>query len=182
MRHERSHLEDQLLVMDAQDGSRDAMDQLVARWQKRLWRHARRLTGDEQGAWDVTQSAWYDIIRKLRKLHDPSSFPAWAYTITTRRAVDWIKKKQRSRSVPLDSLETVAPVEKNDSEIEELLNQLDIDKRTILSLYYFEQLSIADIAAAMKVPTGTVKSRLHTARNALKQKWLKAAGKDENNE
>lgn len=168
--------------MDAQDGQAEAMDQLVARWQKRLWRHARRLTGDDQAAWDVTQSAWYDIIRRLRKLHDPASFPAWAYTITTRRAVDWIKKKRRTQTLPLDKVEPVADEEKTESEIEDLLGQLDIDKRSILSLYYFEELSVSEIAEALKVPTGTVKSRLHAARNAFKEQWQKAAGKDQNNE
>lgn len=184
MNEKHSQLQDQLLVMDAQDGRADAMDQLVARWQKRLWRHARRLTGDEQAAWDVTQSAWYDIIRRLKKLHDPASFPAWAYTITSRRAADWIKRKRKTQTLPLENVETVAAKEKGgESDIEELLGQLDIDKRSILSLYYFEELSIPEIAAAMKVPAGTVKSRLHAARNALKELWQKqAAGKDEKNE
>ena len=180
MNEKHSQLQDQLLVMDAQDGRADAMDQLVTRWQKRLWRHARRLTGDEQAAWDVTQSAWYDIIRRLKKLHDPAHFPAWAYTITTRRAADWIKRKCKTQTLPLDNVETIAAEENSESEIEELLGQLDIDKRSILSLYYFEELSISDIAAAMKVPAGTVKSRLHAARNALKEQWQnQAAGKDE---
>ncbi len=170
MTRARLHLEDQLLVMDAQDGIATAMETLVKRWQQRLWRHAHRLTGDREAAWDVTQSAWYDIIRRLGKLHDPASFPAWAYKITTCKSIDWIKKKKRNKSVPIENVETMAADSKPTSELGELIAKLDIDKRAVLSLYYFEELSIAEISEILKIPTGTVKSRLHTARNELKKR------------
>ena len=173
MRHEHSHLEDQLLVMDAQDGSAEAMEKLVKRWQKRLWQHALRLTGDETAAWDVTQSAWYDIIRRLRRLHDPASFRAWAYKITTCKSIDWIKKKSRMRSIPQETLETLTVEQKPETGVDELLEQLDIGKRAILSLYYFEKLSISEIGEVLRIPAGTVKSRLYTARHALKVLWEK---------
>jgi RNA polymerase sigma-70 factor (ECF subfamily) len=173
MEHERSHLEDQLLVMDAQDGDAAAMETLVKRWQKRLWRHALRLTGDEQAAWDVTQSAWYDIIRRLRRLNDPASFRAWAYKITTCKSVDWLKAKRRIQPLPPETLDKQAAKEKTETGIDELLEKLDVNQRVVLSLYYFENLSISEIGEALKIPAGTVKSRLYTARNALKERWEK---------
>jgi RNA polymerase sigma-70 factor (ECF subfamily) len=175
MGHQRSILEDQLLVMDAQDGSRQAMEELVGRWQKRLWQHAFRLTQDNAASWDVTQSAWYDIIRQLRNLHDPASFRAWAYQITTCRAIDWIKKKRHVQSIPVEKLESLAAKSKPHTGIDELLGQLDVDKRVLLSLYYFEELSISEISEALNVRAGTVKSRLYTARNELKILWEKAS-------
>jgi len=75
MKREITHIEDQLLVMDAQDGNTKAMEALVSRWQKKLWRHAFRLTADPQAAWDVTQQSWLGIIKGLRKLNDPANFP-----------------------------------------------------------------------------------------------------------
>ena len=171
MGHERSNLEDQLLVMDAQDGSRDAMEQLVRRWQKRLWRHALRLTGDSQAAWDVTQSAWYDIIRRLRRLHDPASFRAWAFKITTCKSIDWIKKKRPTQRLSTEKMDTLATKENPETGIDELLEQLDVNKRAVLYLYYFENLSISEIGESLKIPAGTVKSRLYAARNALKELW-----------
>jgi len=93
MAKELSDIEDQLLVMDAQDGDANAMEKLVSRWQKRLWQHAFRLTADQQAAWDVTQQSWLAIIKGLRKLSDPANFKAWAYGITTNKSIDWIKKK-----------------------------------------------------------------------------------------
>ena len=174
MGHQCSILEDQLLVMEAQDGSRQAMEQLVGRWQKRLWQHAFRLTQDNSASWDVTQAAWYDILRQLRNLHDPASFKAWAYKITTCRAIDWIKKKRHVQSLPVETMELLAAKPKPQSEMDELLGQLDVDKRVVLSLYYFEELSISEISEALKIPAGTVKSRLYTARNELKILWEKA--------
>lgn len=171
MQNERSHLEDQLLVMDAQDGDAEAMETLVKRWQKRLWLHALRLTGDEQAAWDVTQSTWYDIIRRLRKLRDPASFRAWAYKITTCKAIDWLKAKRRMQPIPPEKIEQQAAKEKTETGIDELLEKLDVNKRVVLCLYYFENLSIAEIGESLKIPAGTVKSRLYTARNALKELW-----------
>ena len=171
MKHERSHLEDQLLVMDAQDGKAEALETLVQRWQRRLWRHAVRLTGSQQAAWDITQSAWYDIIRRLRRLHDPAAFCAWAYRITTCKAMDWIRQQQRTRMAGPDSLDALAAAAKPETGVDELLKLLDIDKRTVLYLYYFERLTVSEIGQALNIPAGTVKSRLHAARRDLKELW-----------
>ncbi|MHC4882427.1 MAG: RNA polymerase sigma factor [Planctomycetota bacterium] len=168
---EHSNLEDQLLVMDAQDGDRQAMETLVRRWQKRLWQHAFRLTGNDQAAWDVTQSAWYDIIRRLPKLHDPAAFRAWVYKITTCKSIDWIKKKRPIRPISAEMMDTLTAKHNPETEINELLEKLDVDKRAILCLHYFEQLNIAEIGEVLKIPTGTVKSRLHNARKELKELW-----------
>lgn len=173
MSRDVSNLEDQLLVMDAQDGNRAAMDTLVRRWQERLWRHAFRLTRNEQAAWDITQSAWYDIIRRLRKLHDPAAFRSWAYKITTCKSVDWIKRKRSTQSIPTETMDQLAAKQNPDSGIDELLGKLDVDKRAVLCLYYFEGLSVSEVAEALKIPAGTVKSRLYAARNALKELWEK---------
>ena len=97
MENARSNIEDQLLVMDAQDGDVKAMEKLVSRWQKRLWEHAFRLTGDNQAAWDITQQAWLGIMKGLRKLHDPANFKPWAYKITTNKSIDWISKKKTDK-------------------------------------------------------------------------------------
>lgn len=175
MGHQRSIVEDQLLVMDAQDGSRLALEELVGRWQKRLWQHAFRLTQDSSASWDVTQAAWYDIVRRLSKLHDPACFGAWAMKITTCRAFDWLKDKSQSRQVPTESMDVFTAGSKQDLGIEELLAKLDIDKRAVLSLYYFENFSVPEISEVLKIPEGTVKSRLYNARNELKILWEKAS-------
>lgn len=60
---ESESLMDEILVLDRQSGSVGALEALVSRWQKRLWRHAYCLTGDAEAAWDVAQESWLGIIR-----------------------------------------------------------------------------------------------------------------------
>jgi RNA polymerase sigma-70 factor (ECF subfamily) len=170
---EYSDIENQLLVMDAQDGDVSAMEKLVSRWQKRLWRHAYRLTNNIQAAWDVTQQSWLSIIKGLNRLEDPASFKSWAYRITTNKAADWCKKKNAIHQVACERLESIESKEKKDTGIKELLGKLDIRKRMVVSLYYFEQLSVLEISQALNIPAGTVKSRLSAARNDLKELWRK---------
>ena len=170
MEPQRSHAEDQLLVMEAQDGDVRAMEALVRRWQKRLWKHALRLTNDTHAAWDVTQQTWLGIIKGLRRLNDPARFRAWAYRITTNQAMDWLKKNRCSAKSIADHPEPKSP-EKADLGLTELLPKLDLKKRLVLSLFYLEKLTLSEISAALGIPIGTVKSRLHNARQELKELW-----------
>ena len=169
----REQLIDEILVMDSQDGNAKAMEILVNRWQKRLWQHAKRLTGDTEAAWDITQQSWLAIIKGLRKLNDPASFKAWAYRITTNKSADWIKRKQGQRQVALEEVHDRQSEAESDSGLKELLEKLAVKKKAVLSLYYFEQLSVAEIGSALKIPAGTVKSRLSNARKELKELWHK---------
>jgi len=174
MKDELSDIENQLLVMDAQDGDAGAMEKLVRRWQKRLWLHARRLIGDTEAAWDVTQQTWLGIIRGLRKLHDPADFRAWAYRIATNKSIDWIKKGTASKQISIEDIHEPPQTQEREADLKDLLEKLDIRKRAVLSLYYFEQLTVPEISVALNIPAGTVKSRLHAARNDLKILWQQA--------
>jgi RNA polymerase sigma-70 factor (ECF subfamily) len=166
-------LVDEILVMDCQRGSVKAMEMLVQRWQKRLWKYAYNMTGDTEAAWDITQESWLGIIKGLRKLQDPTSFKGWAYRITTNKSIDWIRKNKTVKEVRFD--ETKGHKHKDEKEIgvKELLEKLDMKKRAVLNLYYFEQLSVPEIGIALKIPKGTVKSRLHSARKELKEIYQK---------
>jgi len=173
MKDNLSDIKDQLLVMDAQDGDAEAMEKLVSRWQRRLWQHAFRLTSDSQGAWDITQQVWLGIIKGLRKLNDPASFKAWAYKITTNKSIDWIKKDEAVKHISIEEVQGHQHREKKDIGVKELLGKLDIRKRTVIYLYYFEHLSVSEISIALKIPDGTVKSRLAGARKEFKELWQK---------
>jgi len=166
-------LVDEILVMDCQSGSVKALEILVSRWQKRLWRYAYNLTGDTEAAWDITQDSWLGIIKGLRKLHDPANFKAWAYRITTNKSIDWIRKSKAVKQISIEEIEEQQTSQKKDTGVKELLEKLDIRKQVIISLYYFEQLSVPEISAALKIPKGTVKSRLYKARKELKELYQK---------
>lgn len=164
-------LVDEILVMDCQSGSVKALQMLVSRWQKRLWRYAYNLAGDTEAAWDITQESWLAIIRGLSRLNDPARFRPWAYRIVTNKASDWIRKRKSARQMSVEELPELERREKKDTGVQDLLDKLDIRKRVVLGLYYLEQLSIPEISAALRIPAGTVKSRLHAARKELKELW-----------
>jgi RNA polymerase sigma-70 factor (ECF subfamily) len=149
------------------------MELLVSRWQKRLWKYAYNMTGDAEAAWDITQESWLGIIKGLRKLQDPASFKAWVYRITTNKSIDWIRRNRKVKKIGLEEIHEQQCTEKKDAGLKELLEKLDMKKRAVLNLRYFEQLSIPEIGIALKIPKGTVKSRLHSARKELKELYQK---------
>lgn len=164
---------DEILVMDCQSGRIKAMEMLVSRWQKRLWQYAYHLTGNADAAWDITQDGWLGIIKGIGKLHDPARFRPWAYKIITNKANDWIKKKKDTRKMSIEETKIPQHEEKKDIGIKELMQKLEFRKKVVLSLYYFEQLSVSEISVALRIPNGTVKSRLAGAREDLKKLYQK---------
>jgi RNA polymerase sigma-70 factor (ECF subfamily) len=173
MKEKLSKIETQLLVMAAQDGSQEALEKLVGLWQKKLWQYVVRFTGDVHASWDITQQCWLEILKGIKKLRDPKNFKAWAYRIATNRTMDWLKRKKKNRHINPESIEIDSNQKEDDLQVKELVQRLKSDSRVILSLHYFEQLSISEISIAMNIPKGTVKSRLFTAREELKQLWEK---------
>jgi RNA polymerase sigma-70 factor (ECF subfamily) len=168
-------LVDELLVLRCQDGEAEAFDELVQRWQQRLWRHACRLTGQEDAAWDVVQDGWAAIIRGIRRLDDPARFRQWAYCIITHKAADWIRSRQsaRQRIEPLpDDPPGISAGGEQESQEEaaSMLRRLPRDQQTILALHYVEGFDVREIAGILGVPEGTVKSRLHHAREELRRR------------
>ena len=173
MKDNLSNMENQFLVMAAQDGNAAALEKLICLWQKKLWQYVFRLTADVHASWDITQQCWLEIIKGLKKLNDTKNFKAWAYRIATNRSIDWLKNRNRNQHINVESIEVVCEQKDDDLQVEELVERLKRDSRVILSLYYFEQLSIPEISIALSIPQGTVKSRLFTAREELKQLWEK---------
>ncbi len=170
---------DELLVMECQDGSARALDRLVSRWQKRLWRYAYRLTGDTEAAWEVMQESWLGVIRGLSRLNDPARFRPWIYQIVTHKADDWIARnaqaRQRRAELKPEEPEESREGHEESDELQRLLRGLPDQSKTVLTLYYLEGLPIAEVAKVLNIPEGTVKSRLHAARNELKALWRQAS-------
>jgi len=172
---QRERIADELLVLRSQEGDLAAFEELVGRWQQRLWRHAWRLLGREDMAWDVLQEAWIGIGRGLLRLEDAAAFPAWAYQIVSHKCRDRIRQERRRRKLSEAYWERLAQAESDaaatsrpDVDLGEALRQLSGPDRAILALRYDEGFDTAGIAAILGVPEGTVKSRLHWARKRLR--------------
>lgn len=172
MPHETDQLVDEILVMDAQIGRVEALEALVSRWQKRLWRYAYDLTGRTDAAWDITQDSWLAIVRGIGRLNDPARFKAWAYRIVTNKANDWIRRERRgAASLERRAGEPETPEIDAATDLRDLLSRLSAASKTVLTLHYLEGFSVAETAGVLRIAQGTVKSRLHTARRELKQLW-----------
>jgi RNA polymerase sigma factor (sigma-70 family) len=158
-----------LLVLRAQSGEREAVDELVRSWHSRLWRIAFAKINNQDAAWDVAQDAWLKIIRGLPRLREAEAFGCWAMQIVSNTACEWLRR-QRIRANSIDRLSTTAEQTKliTGSINLQLLSSLPEAQMQTLVLYYWEQMSISEIAETIGIPIGTVKSRLYHARKALK--------------
>lgn len=153
----------------AVEGDRRAFDLLYRRWHPQLLRFANRLTRNADEARDVMQEASLTIARDIHKLRDIEHFSAWAYTIVRRRAADHIDRAVRARRIL-----TEMPVPDSQAgpdgaiSLRQALAHLPDKDRLMLTLFYVDGLSGTEIAAALGIPIGTLKSRLFTARQKLK--------------
>jgi RNA polymerase sigma factor (sigma-70 family) len=167
---------DEYLAASARAGSRIALGQLAARIQPRLLGHARRLTGNPDAARDAVQEAWVEIVRGLPRLDDATAFPAWAFRIVSRRCARWVRAQQRKRrldaacaaELPADAADGGERAS-DAARMARAIADLPPDQRAAIALFYLEDLSVAEIAVALDVPAGTVKTRLMHAREKLRR-------------
>lgn len=157
-------------------GDEAALGFLIARHRNRLVRTATNLLRDRHEAEDVAQEAFLKAFREIAKLRDDRAFSGYLYRICVRLCMDRLRLK-RAELVEFDSAQ---PHEGGNVEnkvvIEKLLNQLPLELRTTLVLREMEQLSYEEVAEVMHVPIGTVRSRLHTARERFRKLWVEAVG------
>jgi len=166
---------DELLVLRCASGDRAALAELIERWQPRLVGYATRLTGRPDVAVDAVQETWLAMVREFPRLDDPARFGGMAYRILSRRCADWGRGQGRrwrmtqglAEGGAADSPST-AEQQSDAARVRERLDQLPSDSRVVVALHYFYDLSVADIAATLQIPGGTVKSRLHKARQQLR--------------
>ena len=119
------------------------------------------------------------IVRGLGSLRDPARFRAWALRIVANKARDWIRREQ-SRRGATQRAELDPPDHETAHVCDALqrvcagLDELEPGQRVVLAFFYLEEMTVAEIADALSVPVGTVKSRLFHARNALRDRLEEA--------
>jgi RNA polymerase sigma-70 factor (ECF subfamily) len=164
-----------LLVLRCQTGDDAAFAELVGRYHARLRRFLRRmLDNDDHAVADALQDVWIDVFRAVGKLRDAGAFAPWLFRVARDRAY----RVLRRRGVPLDVLGEMNDVAAASAEAEfdaddrrqvtQSLDRLPHAQREVLLLRFVEDLSYEQIAAAVGCELGTVRSRLHYAKRALR--------------
>jgi len=175
MRTEKERALDAYLAAAARSGDRRAMEHLAERWAPKLQAHAYRLCGEGELAADISQDAWSEILRGLSSLQDDRAFASWAFRIVTHRHARAIRSLTRRRAgehaAALSADVETAAAQEQETElamIQRAMLALPGPQRAALGLFYREGLRIAEIAVALDLPPGTVKTRLMHARRKLR--------------
>jgi len=176
MSEPHDELAEKVLVLHAQRGSHDAFGLLVERYDRRLLYYVRRLLGDGESSFDVLQAAWLQVFRRLPSLKSPQAFRVWLYRIVHDQAVSHLRRERRqppsAGEEAIDSVVVEQPAADellaNAELVHRALGEIKWEYREVLTLRYLEDLSVDEIAVITDLAGGTVKSRLHYARIALK--------------
>jgi RNA polymerase sigma-70 factor (ECF subfamily) len=187
-------IEEDELVRQAVAGDLDAFNQLVLRHQAMAYNHAHALLGDPAEADDVTQESFVKAFQALQTFRG-GSFRGWLLKIVTNTAYDILRRSQRHPSQPLfpqddegDEIESPAwladpnasvqaAVEQNEESkrLQSMLDEMPDVYRSVITLVDLYELDYTEAAQALKVPIGTVKSRLARARLQMKEKLQNTA-------
>jgi RNA polymerase sigma-70 factor (ECF subfamily) len=168
-------IESALLVVRWKRGDRAAFDGIVRLWERSLFYYLRRLVTSEADAWELLQETWLKVFKTLGSLRDPRAFPAFLYR-TARNAA--IARLRRPEFFALDDGAGQICDQRGEDAIADLhdveqvhhaLGQLPLLQREALTLFFLQELTLDEMAVLLGVPTGTVKSRLHYAKQAIRK-------------
>jgi RNA polymerase sigma-70 factor (ECF subfamily) len=175
----------QRMIAQCIAGNEEAIEVLVREFEAGVFRLAVSILGDPMEAHEVTQETFLSALRALPTYQEKKSFKAWLYAIALNHSRSHLRKRkvlERLRSTMTtifrvevekqNSPEEAILQSERDAAVWRAIQQLEEPLCIVLLLRYFQQLSIAEISEILSVPQGTIHSRLHTAREILRD-WLK---------
>ncbi len=167
------------LVLQLQDGDLDALGVLYDRYHQMVYRTALAISGDTEAASDLLQDVYLRLHRFADRVDPDRPLEPWLYRVTANLTCTWVKRRRWMR--PLediaewlvgDTRNSPSRAAENADEwqqVEKAIAALPLPQRTVIAMYYINDLSIQEIAQVLDVPVGTIKSRLHYGRRALKK-------------
>jgi RNA polymerase sigma-70 factor (ECF subfamily) len=171
---------DRTLVTQLQQGDLEALGGLYDRHRQLVFRTALAVTGDPEAAADLLQDVFLRLYRFAHRIDSKRPLEPWLYRMTANLSYTWVKRRYRWLGLLSEMTEWFArekrtsvhqQVEANDEwrQVRQALNAISPEKRVVVVLYYINDLSVQEIANILEIPAGTVKSRLHYGREALKK-------------
>ncbi|HEX5243540.1 MAG TPA: sigma-70 family RNA polymerase sigma factor [Tepidisphaeraceae bacterium] len=172
-------LRQQVLVLKCQTGDRLAWEELYRQYNPSLGYYLRRLMGNDALAEDVQQEVWLTVVRNIGGLKSPEAFTVWLYRIARTRAIDRVQSKAWHAELIEEAVEHVdasdddafSPADA--ARVHAGLATLAAAHREVLLLRFMEDLSYEEIAQVIGSSVGTVRSRIHYAKGALRRQLEK---------
>jgi RNA polymerase sigma-70 factor (ECF subfamily) len=172
---EKEAIYHELLVLRCKQGQKCAFEELIRMWEQRLFYYIRRIVDDEQEAWQILQETWVKVLRGIWKLREPRKAPSWLYSIARTTSMSYLRAeyarqaflkndKNTPNFVDYDQVNSFDDAE----QVHYGLGRISLPHREVLTLFFLQDLSIEEIGEVLRVPVGTVKSRLYYAKRALK--------------
>jgi len=167
------------LVEAAQNGDKRAFGKLIRLHQKRLFRYIYAMLGSFDTAEDVVQESFVKAFHAIRKFNTAYDFYPWLSTIARNTAYNHLRRDERNESLDALGEKGYDPQNADLGPLQQLINTegqkrfyeavraLPVQHRAVFVLRHFEGMNYADIASYLKIPPGTVDSRLYRARQLL---------------
>ncbi len=174
-------LDDAELVPRIQGGDLSAFESLYRKYKNELYRTALAITRDQGAAEELLQDCFLRAYDHIDSVDACSSLKPWLHRIIVNLSYNWSAKKrlhlvsfedvfERLLSLPRSSPERVYERQELMKAVDEAIRSLSMPQRVVVVLFYLQGFSLAEIAYVLDCPVGTVKSRLHNARRALKRR------------
>ena len=169
-------VEDRDLIGQARRDNVEAYNMLVSRWDKRIYNYLLRLVKNREDALDLSQDVFLKAYQNLRKLEDPDRFAPWIYRIAHNEAYSYLRKNRPETDLEDAQFEPwlepgpgrrMLPIEVSIA-VERALTRLSDDQREAVVLKIYQGFKFEEIADILDCPVSTVKSRLYTALDLLK--------------
>jgi RNA polymerase sigma-70 factor (ECF subfamily) len=170
---------EQLPVAQARAGQPEAWDALFKRYQLPLYVYVFELLHNEQTSLDLVQDTFIAAVRHIGGLRDDGKFGSWLFGIAHQKCIQRWRKQAREEMLREELAETPTADEdspddllmrqEQEAEFMKLLSHLPLPQRSALLLHFVEDFSLEEIAGIAGVSLGTVKSRLHYAKRALRK-------------
>ncbi len=165
------------LIARSAAGDLDAYDRLVGAYEDRVYQVAFRVTGNREDAWDAAQEAFLNAFRSLPRFRGVSAFSTWLHRIVVNAALDLVRRRPRQPHLSLESVVVSGGDEPDEaatrSDMQRRINHaiaaLPAEQRVVVVLRDLQGLSYEEIAAALRIPAGTVRSRLSRGREVLRR-------------
>lgn len=174
---------DGCLVARVEEGDLEALGELYERYKTPMYRTALAITRDEKAAEDILQEAFLRVYAYAHSIDKTVSLGPWLYRVTVNLAYSWTRQVKRWLHTFQDTFErwtsgaqwrpeTTTEEQEWRQILQQAIDALSPRHRVVITLHYLEGLSLREIAYVTGVPEGTVKSRLHYARESLRKTIL----------